>query len=170
LPPASSASDDLGAFYARWAPEVFRFALYLSGRRGDAEDITAETFVRVWTSNAPIRAATVKGYLFTIARNLHLESLRRSSRQIPIDPSLPDPPDPSPDPLARAEQAAEWSAVAAGLRRLSEVDRAAVVMRSMHDLPYEEIARVLGLSVTNARVKVHRARALLAADAKRSRR
>lgn len=166
MPPASSASDELSAFYARWAPEVFRFALYLCGRRGDAEDITAETFVRVWTARAPLRAATVKGYLFTIARNLYLESLRRWSRQVELDESLHDP---APTPHARAVQAAEWSAVAAGLRALPEVDRAALIMRAMHDLPYEEIARALGLSVANARVKVHRARTALAAQASRSR-
>jgi RNA polymerase sigma-70 factor, ECF subfamily len=166
LPPASSASDELSAFYVRWAPDVFRFALYLCGRRGDAEDITAETFVRVWTSPAPLRAATVKGYLFTIARNLYLESLRRSSRQVELDDSLRDP---APTPSARAEQASEWSALATGLRALPEVDRAALIMRAMHDVPYEEIARALGLSVANARVKVHRARTALSALASRSR-
>lgn len=163
--PASSASDEPSAFYARWAPEVFRFALYLCGRRGDAEDITAETFVRVWTSGTPVRAATVKGYLFTIARNLHLEGRRKSAREAELPDTLRDP---APSPERRAEQASEWRAVADRLARLPEVDRAALVLRSIHELPYEEIARVLGLSVVNARVKVHRARAALAADAIRS--
>jgi RNA polymerase sigma-70 factor (ECF subfamily) len=55
---------------------VFRFALYLSGNRSDAEDITSETFVRAWTSSARIRTNTVKGYLFTIARNFYLQGTR----------------------------------------------------------------------------------------------
>src|SRR2546422_8388620 len=38
----------------------------------------SETFVRAWTAPAPVRMATVRGYLFTIARNLFLQSLRRS--------------------------------------------------------------------------------------------
>src|SRR6185295_1167938 len=165
-PPASSASDELSAFYAQWSPEVFRFALYLCGPRDEAEDITAETFVRVWTSETPLRAATVKGYLFTIARILYLQSLRRSSRHVALDESLRDP---SPTAQSRVEQAAEWSTVAAGLRALPEIDRAALIMRAMHDLPYEEIARALGLSVANARVKVHRARSALSTLASRSR-
>jgi len=37
---------DFSEIYRRYAPDVFRFALYLSGNRGDAEDITSETFVR----------------------------------------------------------------------------------------------------------------------------
>ena len=63
---------DFSALYKKYAPDVFGFALYLSGERGEAEDITSETFVRVWTSPEPIEMATVRGYLFTIARALGL--------------------------------------------------------------------------------------------------
>ncbi len=45
--------------YKKYAPDVFRFALYLSGDRSQAEDITSETFVRVWTSAGKIELATV---------------------------------------------------------------------------------------------------------------
>jgi RNA polymerase sigma-70 factor (ECF subfamily) len=41
---------------------------------------------------------------------------------------------------------------------MPEIDRAAFVMRVQHELPYAEIARALGLSLTAARVKVYRAR------------
>jgi DNA-directed RNA polymerase specialized sigma24 family protein len=37
---------DFGSIYERYAADVFRFAPYLSGNRGDAEDIVSETFVR----------------------------------------------------------------------------------------------------------------------------
>jgi DNA-directed RNA polymerase specialized sigma24 family protein len=36
-----------GALYTKYAQDVYHFALYLSGERGEAEDITSETFVRV---------------------------------------------------------------------------------------------------------------------------
>ena len=71
---------DLDALYRKYAADVFRFALYLSGERSEAEDITSETFVRVWTSTAPIRLATVRAYLFTIARHLFLRSRRNAAR------------------------------------------------------------------------------------------
>src|ERR1700674_1597160 len=63
---------DFSALYKKYAPDVFRFALYLSGDRSQAEDLTSETFVRAWTSPEAIEVATVKAYLFTIARNLFL--------------------------------------------------------------------------------------------------
>jgi RNA polymerase sigma-70 factor (ECF subfamily) len=68
---------DFSTLYKKYAPDVFRFALYLSGNRGQAEDITSETFVRAWTSPETIKVATVKAYLFTIARNLFLHGLQR---------------------------------------------------------------------------------------------
>ena len=81
---------DFSALYKKYAPDVFGFALYLSGERGEAEDITSETFVRVWTSPEPIEMATVRGYLFTIARNLFLQGLRKKSRNVELDQRFPD--------------------------------------------------------------------------------
>ena len=73
---------DFSALFKRYALNVFRFALYLSGNRHEAEDITSETFVRAWTSPERIGAATVKAYLFTIARNLFLQELRKSRAKL----------------------------------------------------------------------------------------
>jgi RNA polymerase sigma-70 factor (ECF subfamily) len=46
----------------------------------------------------------------------------------------------------------------AALRKLSEVDRAALLMRAQEGMTYEEIAQALDLPVTTVKVKVHRAR------------
>ncbi|MFZ3202202.1 MAG: sigma-70 family RNA polymerase sigma factor [Candidatus Acidiferrales bacterium] len=147
-----------GELYKKHAADVYHFALYLSGERGEAEDITSETFVRAWTSPEPIRMATVKGYLFTIARNLFLQGLRKKSRQVALDEELRDP---QAGPYAHAEQKAELDAVLARLQKLPESDRAALVMRAFDDMPYEEIARALGISLAAVKVKIHRARLAL---------
>jgi RNA polymerase sigma-70 factor, ECF subfamily len=150
---------DFSTLYKKYAPEVFRFALYLSGERSRAEDITSETFVRAWTSPEPIEVTTVKAYLFTIARNLFLHGLRTSSRHVQLDQELRDP---QPSPYAQAEQKAEFRAVLAGLQKLPEIDRAALLMRALDAMPYEEIARALGISLASVKVKIHRARLALA--------
>jgi len=150
---------DFSALYQRYAPEVFRFALYLSGNKTEAEDITSETFVRVWTSPAVIEMKTVKGYLFTIARNLFLQSLRKSSKHVSLSPVLRDS---QPSPQMQTEQKAELQAVLSRLQKLPEIDRAALLLRTLEELPYEEIARMLGISIASAKVKVHRARLSLA--------
>ena len=148
-----------GDLYRQHAPDVFRFALYLSGNRSDAEDITSETFVRAWTSPEPIRTATVKGYLFTIARNLFLHSRRRASRQVELPEDLPDR---APGPQAAVEYDAELRRVLAALQELPEVDRAALLMRAQDEMAYDEIARSLGISLAAVKVKIHRARLALA--------
>jgi RNA polymerase sigma-70 factor, ECF subfamily len=150
---------DFSALYRKYAPDVFRFALYLSANRSQAEDITSETFVRAWTSPETIELATVKGYLFTIARNLFLHGLREKSRHTVLDQELPDP---QASPYAQAEQKEEFRAMLAGLQELPEIDRAALLMRALDGLPYEEIARALKISLSSAKVKVHRARLALA--------
>jgi RNA polymerase sigma-70 factor (ECF subfamily) len=154
---------DLEALYRRYAADVFRFALYLSADREEAADITSETFVRAWTAPEPIRMATVKGYLFTIARNLYLQGLRRKKRLVLLDAALERAiPDPGASPLQRTEERSDLAAALAALQKLPEIDRAALLMRAMDELPYEEIARSLGVSLSAAKVKVHRARLALA--------
>ena len=63
-------STDFGAVYERYADDVLRFALYLTGDRAEAEEIASETFVRAWLASGEIRVETVKAYLLSIARNL----------------------------------------------------------------------------------------------------
>jgi RNA polymerase sigma-70 factor (ECF subfamily) len=150
---------DFSSLYRKYAPDVYRFALYLSNKRGEAEDITSETFVRAWTSPESIEVATVKAYLFTIARNLFLQGLRRKSRQVQLDRELPDP---RASPYVQAERKEEFRAVLAGLQELPEIDRAALLMRALDGMAYEEISRALGISLSSAKVKIHRARLALA--------
>ena len=147
--------------YRRHAPDVFRFAFWLSGNRAEAEDLTSETFLRVWTHTRPLRAATVKGFLFTIARNLYLNRRRRAGRQ--GGNPAPDVPDPAPGPGRSAQARDELRRALDGLAALPEADRAALLMRAEHGLPYDEIAAALGTTAGAARVRVHRARLKLAA-------
>jgi RNA polymerase sigma-70 factor (ECF subfamily) len=151
--------DEFHALYGKYAPDVFRFALYLSGNREDAEDITSETFVRVWTAPGPIRMATVKGYLLTIARNLFPKVCAGKSRRSRWTWSCATP---AAGPQAHAEAESELQAVIARLQQLPEVDRAALIMRAAEEMPYDEIARALGISLASVKVKIHRARLSLA--------
>jgi RNA polymerase sigma-70 factor, ECF subfamily len=150
---------EFSEFYRRHAPDVFRFALYLSGNRDEAEEITAETFVRAFVSSDRIRMATVKGYLFTIARHLFLKSRMRRSKHVELSETLPDP---GASPLEIVERESELQAALTALQKLPEIDRAALLMRAADEMPYDEIARALDISVAAAKVKVHRARLVLA--------
>jgi RNA polymerase sigma factor (sigma-70 family) len=141
--------------YESYAPEVYRFAFWLAGDTSEAEDITSETFVRAWVNRSTIRTETLKAYLFTIARNAFLQRERKGRRQVALADVHPDP---APGPHERVEAQLELLRVQKVLQTLPEIDRAAFALRVQHELPYAEIARVLGLSLAAAKVKVHRVR------------
>jgi RNA polymerase sigma-70 factor (ECF subfamily) len=151
---------EFGTLYERYAPDVLRFAVYLTGNRTEAEDITSEAFVRAWAGSGDIRAGTLKAYLFTIARNLHLDRRRRDARRGELPDEVKDP---APDPAAAAESRHELRAVLAELQTLPEIDRAALVLRAVEGFSYEQIGAALEITPAAARVKVHRARVRLGA-------
>ena len=97
----------------------------------------------------------MKAYLFTIARNNYLQKQRRQKRQDDLDEAFRDP---NPGPEQRVEAQLRLSSVRRFLLTIPEIDRTAFILRVQHELPYAEIARSLGLSLTAAKVKVHRVR------------
>lgn len=147
--------------YITYSPDVYRFATWLSGNIHDAEDLTSETFVRAWKSFDAARTETLKAYLFTIARNIYLESLRKNRIHETLNESRPDA---APSAHQKLEDQSDLDLVSHILQSLPELDRSAFVMRIQSDLPYSEIARVLQLTESAVKVKVHRARKKLFAE------
>ena len=86
------AGTDTPAEVGQWVPpswdevvrthadRVYRLAYRLSGNRADAEDLTQETFVRVFRSLAQYAPGTFEGWLHRITTNLFLDMVRRRQR------------------------------------------------------------------------------------------
>jgi RNA polymerase sigma-70 factor, ECF subfamily len=143
----------------------------LGGDDGDAEDLAQQAFIRVWKS-APRYEPTAKftTWLFTIVRNLVYNEIRRRTRRpITIEPTGPeredgesildrlgDPDAKSPDHLLLRKELEE--AVDKAMALLPENQRLALVLRRHENLPYEEIATVLNLSVQAVKSLLFRAR------------
>jgi RNA polymerase sigma-70 factor (ECF subfamily) len=141
--------------YENHAQDVFSFALWLTADPTVAADITSETFVLAWGRRADVRTETLRAYLLMIARNAYLKHQRDRKRQVPLHDVHVDP---APSPEQRADANLRLQRVREFLATLPEADRSAFVLRVQQDLPYAEIARVLGLSLSAAKVKVHRVR------------
>jgi RNA polymerase sigma-70 factor (ECF subfamily) len=154
----SARATNFHELYERYAGDVYRFAYWLAGNHHDANDLTAETFARVWTAAAEPRTESVKAYLFTIARNLHRKQWRRTSRQDELDETMPDATAP---PDAAAARNDELQRTFTALQQLPELDRTLLLLRAEDDLSYDDIAAATGLSSAAARVRVFRARAAL---------
>lgn len=138
---------------------MYRFAYWLCGDQAQADDITAETFARALTAYDALRAVTVKGYLFTIARNIYREEQRRGKRFATLDAGLVEQ---GPPLEEQAADRVELAALFTKLQEFDETERAALLMRAQA-ISYDEIAATLKISLAAAKVKVHRIRKKLLA-------
>jgi RNA polymerase sigma-70 factor (ECF subfamily) len=146
---------DFHSVYNRYFDDVYRFSFWMSGSASEAEDISSETFARAWVVRDNLRAASLKAYLFTIARNLFRKQQRKNRRLQPIDETVPDP---QPGPHETLESRSELETTLWALQKLSEMDRTILILRSQSGLSYEEIAQLMELSISAVKVKIHRAR------------
>jgi RNA polymerase sigma-70 factor (ECF subfamily) len=141
--------------YEDYQQDIFRFAFWLCGQTDEAKDITAETFLRLWTAKSDLQAETVKGYLLTIARNIYLQGNRKHKHQLELEPEYVDP---APNTEAVVGSQAELKMVIDKLKGLSEIDRTVLFMKAYEGLSYNEISQLLKISIPSLKVKVHRAR------------
>ncbi len=142
------------------------------GNPSDCEDIAQQVFLRVWKSAPRYKpSAKFTTWLFTITRNMVFNEMRRRQRRPAV--SLEEreeqllsfhaaSEDPSPDDSALHSELEQ--AVDAAIHRLPEKQRMAVVLRRYQELPYEEIAEVLQLTVPAVKSVLFRARAQLKED------
>jgi RNA polymerase sigma-70 factor (ECF subfamily) len=151
----------LQELYETYSKDIYRFAYWLSGNAPDAEDITSETFVRAWFNYDSTKMETLKAYLMKIARNVYLEMLRKNHDHAPLEDHLPDRQD---HMETKLQQQSELKSIWGFLQTLNEEDRTAFILRIDHALSYAEIARVLKITETTAKVKVHRVRRNLLKD------
>jgi RNA polymerase sigma-70 factor (ECF subfamily) len=136
---------------------VYRVCYRFLGNHEDASDAAQETFVRAFRSLASFRGgSSLSTWLYRIAVNASLS--RRGARRAlePIDPerhvdSGAESPEQS---LSRDEQRAR---VRAAISRLPARQRAALILRTYHDLTHEQIAKVMGGSVGTSKANVFHA-------------
>jgi RNA polymerase sigma factor (sigma-70 family) len=142
---------------------VYRLAYRLAGNQHDAEDITQETFIRVFRSLDSFKPGSFEGWLHRITTNVFLDMVRRRQR-IRME-SLPE----ETDRIAGREPSPEaaWDAanldpdLQAALDDLLPEFRAALVLCDVEGLSYEEIGQTLGVKLGTVRSRIHRARQAL---------
>ena len=148
--------------YERYRPDVYRFALFLTGEPGRAEDLTADTFVRAFVARDRIKVATVRNYLLTITKNLYRDECRRAK---PLETIAEAVPDPRPPADVRVQGAIDLGLVRARLRQIARGDRRALLMSVYREMSHQEIAEALGVSIGAVKSRIHRARAALLGEA-----
>lgn len=160
-------SRDLDAAFpelvSSYQQAVYTTALRMSGRQLDATDLAAEAFLRAYQAlrgyrSERIRELKLRPWLITIALNLWRNQARTASRrptQVSLD-SSPEPPGGVGGPEEHLRRRELRTAVAGLLAELPDSQRLAVVLRHVLDLPYSEIAAVLGCPEGTAKSHVSR--------------
>ena len=145
------------------ADRVYRLAYRLAGNQQDAEDLTQETFIRVFRSVQNYQPGTFEGWLHRITTNLFLDMVRRRAR-IRME-ALPEDYDRVPADERNPEQIYHDARLApdlqAALDSLPPEFRAAVVLCDVEGLSYEEIGATLGVKLGTVRSRIHRGRQAL---------
>ena len=145
------------------ADSVYRLAYRLTGNQHDAEDLTQETFMRVFRSLKHYQPGTFEGWLHRITTNLFLDMVRRRAK-IRME-ALPEDYERVPGTDMTPEEAYSTAnldpALQHALDELSPNFRVAVVLCDVVGMSYEEIAETLGVKMGTVRSRIHRGRAQL---------
>lgn len=154
-----------GELVAEHADGVYRLAYRLSGNQHDAEDLTQETFMRVFRSLNKYQAGTFEGWLHRITTNLFLDMVRHRSK-IRME-ALPEDYERVPGTDMTPEQAYSVAnldpALQSALDNLAPDFRVAVVLCDVVGMSYDEIAETLGVKMGTVRSRIHRGRSQLRA-------
>ena len=142
---------------------VHGHAIWLLRDREDARDVAQEVLVRLWKNLDRVPEEAAKGWLMATTHRLCIDRHRRRAArpEVPENPDLPfdqhtASPDPGPDRIAHG--GGVGSAIERALQILVPRDRAAVLMREVEGMTYEEIALALEIPVGTVKAALHRSR------------
>jgi len=144
--------NDYNECVERWADALFRFACKCTGNTDDANDVVQNCFEVLWQKRNDVPGDKAKAFLFQVAYNQSVDSFRKrgryTSQAIPDQAYTPATPD-----LKKVLDRA--------LARLDEQARALVLLKDYEGYRYEEIALITGITETQVKVYLHRARKIL---------
>jgi RNA polymerase sigma-70 factor (ECF subfamily) len=163
--PESAEGGGAGPFeavYNRHVAAVFRFALRCVGRRDLAEDLTSEAFLALHQNMGNVDIAQLPSWLFKVVRNRAIDHWRRQEterRYLKTQPAGEPAQDaPPPTSLALLQS-----------RALKPVHRICLMLRYVHGMGRDEIARATGLSETQVKGHLQYALELLRRDLQEAR-
>ncbi len=150
--------EAFGELYDRHVVRVYRHIYYMVGNATEAEDLTAQAFMKAWEAieRYQIRGAPFVSWLLRIAHNLGVSHLRSRKETSEVHEGIVDT-KPRRDPETAYQQTAEEELVREAIMHLREEQRQVIILRFIEDLEYREVADIIGKSVAAIRVIQHRA-------------
>jgi len=157
-----SRDERVEAIVREHSTAVFRLAQSVVRDASLADDVTQETFIKVWKHIDNFRGeSSLRSWVLRIAHNTAVSTLRRI-KDSATDPSkMPENLDPIPT-TRLVEGRIAVDELRAALEELDELTRGIVVLREIEGMSYEEIALTLDVPVPTVKTRLLRARRRLA--------
>ena len=155
-----------GELVQLYEKKVYALTLRMCKNPDDAAEAAQEAFLAAWQGLKFFRGeSSFSTWLYRLASNASVDLLRREQRHRgAAGPSLNDEetyadvPSDAPDPQTLAERSELRQQIEAGLRAMTPEHREVLILREMHQLSYDEIARVLSLDTGTVKSRISRAR------------
>ena len=154
--PAAKLGFDFEALYRAARDDVFAYVAAVLRDRSAAEDVTSQAFERAYRKRKSYdaRRGSERAWIFGIARNAALDELRKRKRVAQL---ADDPVDLAPPADEEVDRALRRAALRTALAALDPRDHELVALKFFAGLDNAELAAVLGVSVSNAGTRLHRA-------------
>jgi RNA polymerase sigma-70 factor (ECF subfamily) len=150
---SNSLRADFEKIHLQYQPMVLQMCLgFMKGDRDQARDLSQEVFINTWTALPNYRGeASYKTWIYRITVNTCLMYIRKQKDKVRLP--LEEVSGHEDDAGAGKREQSDELYVAIG--RLEHVDRL-IMMMVLDELEYDEIARIVGVTENNLRVKIHR--------------
>ena len=157
----STDRDDFRAIYEVNYHLIIQVIQHIVYNLEIAEDLTQETFERFYVKNMTFPSEDdAKYWLLRVAKNLALNHIRRNKREIQMIEKIKKVPveNSSKEGIGKVIEEESKREVRLAISQLPENLRLVIQLKEFSDLDYKSIGKVLGISETNVKVRVHRAR------------
>ncbi len=141
--------------YETYNKRVYRFCLRLCGEEQIAQDAFQETFIKVYENRKSFRGKNFAAWLFTIARHTCLNMLRSKKDFETFDEFYHS------SLKSNVPDVGMTDFIKYSISKLPISLREALLLREYEECSYQEIADILGIELSLAKVRVHRARIIL---------
>jgi RNA polymerase sigma factor (sigma-70 family) len=138
-----------------YADNVYRFIVKNLRHEEDARDVVQTAFEKMWRNRAEVDAQRSKSYLFTVAYHQMIDHIRKVKR-IQLKEEFSEGSKIQDRPVNNLKKVLEEA-----LNRLGETQRSLVLLKDYEGYSYEEIGQITGLSESQVKVYLHRARVQL---------
>jgi RNA polymerase sigma factor (sigma-70 family) len=150
--------EKLAILFERYQTMLYNFFLRLTGNRAASEDLVQEVFIRILKYRAGYQGENrFVVWMFQIARNAHVDFLRKKKGEVALDDQFAEAPSQEPLPEERFEADQEAALVRRALDKLPPKKRELLVLFRFQNLKLREIAELLDVQVGTVKVQVHRA-------------